>query len=103
MEKGSCYMILHGKYTGKSIVFINTIGNIYRFLMLGNEFKIVALQKQIFNKYFESSTTVYDNFMIEPILDFIEVIPQEVFEVVEAQFNKEYKDIDKKDIITSLQ
>lgn len=83
MIPGNCYAINRGKYAGKFIAYIGAIGNRLHFLMMPGDFQIVAILNSEFD-FAQRDSTVNG---IPPFVSFVEKLPDNVFEVIEAQYN----------------
>ena len=84
MEKGDCFAVERGQYAGKFIVYIGAYGNRYQFLMMPGNFQILSLSDREL-KFAQEDTLIQG---VPPYMNFVENLPQDVFSVIESQYNE---------------
>lgn len=73
---GNIYAVRHGTYKGNFIVYINSIGEDYNFLVLP------------FNDVLTITKKEFEDGIREKIVDIIERLPHNVYEICCAQYNE---------------
>lgn len=102
MKSGDCFAIERGKYTGKFIVYVKTYLGFYYFLMMPGNFKILKISQKYFEQALEKPNigSLSNEIPIPPMISFVENLPQEVYEQIEAQYNEVIKN--SKNIVTDI-
>lgn len=88
MKKGDCFAVERGQYVGKFIVYIGAYGNQLQFLMMPGVFQILSITEKEFD-YARRDSSVDG---VPSFINFVENLPDYVFEVIEAQYNELKKD-----------
>lgn len=88
LEPGDCYAIWHGIFAGKSMVYIESIGEFNYFLIMTTPFKIGKFTTKSLLKA-QKDITLDEHEKIPGYIDFIENIPEQVFNCIKSQYDIE--------------
>ena len=95
MKKGDCFAIRRGRFATKFIIYLGAYGKQLQFLMMPGDFQILSISEGEF-EFARRDSSVEG---VPPFIEFIENLPDYVFEVIEAQYN-ELKKSGKRPITT---
>lgn len=84
LEPGDTFAIITGKFIGKFVTYVKDYGLFHQFLMMPGDWNILELTTEEYLQCFKT-TSVLD-VTSKPLFEFIEKIPDNIFEVIEAQY-----------------
>lgn len=89
LNKGDTFGVNHGPYIGKFLTYVRVNRGHYEFLLMPNPFFIICIKDSQLESLMKANNDTVDS-----VLEYIETIPSEVFNVVEHNFFETVKNRD---------